>query len=170
MECNTNAWMDAARLALEGWAIAQCAAGLASIALARRLREADVEEEALPPCVLVVPLYLPNEHALAADTLRHAAAQPVSRVHVVYNAPHDMPEAEAALRALAEELATDARPVEVTRVEGSASKAANLNHAVDVAAEPHVLILDADHRVADADACARLRRRLVAHAPRRRPR
>lgn len=153
--------MDVARVLLVAWSIVQCVAGFVSAFLVWCSRDRSKPVN-LPSCVLVVPLYLPNETSIVVDTLKHAATQPVDRVHIVVNTPEEMPKLEAELRDLAEALTTKSRPVEFTRVIGSTSKAANLNYAVEVATEEHTILYDADHRI-DCDDCTRLRTSLAMH-------
>ena len=156
--------MEVVRLSITTWTLVQCAAGFVSIFLHYYLKaksRVNDSEQPLPTCVMVIPMYLPNEACIAKETIKHAAAQNVNRVHIVYNTSHDMPELESSLRDLAETLSSKECLVELTRVMDSTSKAANLNYALTVATEEHMMIYDADHRI-QGDGCTALRKSLTS--------
>jgi len=155
--------IEQVQFGLEIWTIVQCLAGFLSIFfVCCRVCQTNKKVVDLPTCVLVVPMYLPNEEKIAFNALKHAAKQNVNRIHIVFNTPHDMPKIETELQELARNLSTSERPINVTRVLESVSKAANLNYAVNVATESHMLIYDVDHRIIN-DGCTLLRQRLASH-------
>lgn len=103
------------------------------------------EADALPPCTAVIAAYLPNEQDIILETLAHHLATvdvPPDRYEVVlaYNTPHDLP-LEKELRALA---AREPR-LRLLKVEGSRSKAENVNAALVDAIGEIVAVYDADH-------------------------
>lgn len=131
-------------------------------ALRRSLRRTpDDELRVQEPVAVIVPCYLPNEALIIEGTIRHLltelAHMETLHIYLAYNTPHDLPEAEAALQALAAEVAGSvavpkptggagiARRLVVQRVHGSRSKAENLNHVIPQLSEEFVAIYDADH-------------------------
>jgi len=105
----------------------------------------DVAELELPPCTAIVAAYLPNEQDIILDTLNHLLNQVAvedDRLEVIlaYNRPEPLP-IESALQALAGQ---DTR-LRLLCVEGSRSKAENVNAALEVAQGTIVAIFDADH-------------------------
>lgn len=99
----------------------------------------------VPDCTAIVAAYLPNEQQIILQTVRHLLdnlAAPAERLQVIlaYNSPDVLP-VEATLRRLAEE---DAR-FTLLRVEGSLSKAQNINAALAHARGRVIAIYDADH-------------------------
>jgi cellulose synthase/poly-beta-1,6-N-acetylglucosamine synthase-like glycosyltransferase len=108
-----------------------------------RLRLADLPP--VPPVTFIVAAFLPNERQIILTTIRHLLSdveRPKSGFEVIlaYNTPADLP-VEKELRRLAE-----ADPAfRVLRVEGSESKAENVNAALEVATGEITCILDADH-------------------------
>jgi len=98
----------------------------------------------------VVPCYLPNEQEIIEESawhiLENLEAPGELDLWVVYNTPHDLPEIEARLKAMAER--TDlprGRKMRVLRVEQSCSKAENLNAVLPRLTSPYVAVYDADH-------------------------
>lgn len=101
--------------------------------------------DALPPCTAVIAAYLPNEQEIILETLAHHLSTPdvpADRLQVIlaYNTPHALP-IEDDLRALADR---DPR-LKLLKVEGSRSKAENVNAALVDATGEIVGIFDADH-------------------------
>ncbi len=102
----------------------------------------------LPRCSLLVAAYLPNEQDIIFETLRHilnSLHRPTGGLEVVlaYNTPYDLA-IEDDLQAFAE-----LHPeLKLLRVEGSHSKAENLNAALELVTGEIVGILDADHHPA----------------------
>jgi cellulose synthase/poly-beta-1,6-N-acetylglucosamine synthase-like glycosyltransferase len=99
----------------------------------------------VPRASLIVAAYLPNEHEIIRETLEQILAtvrRPEGGLEIVlaYNTPVDLP-VEEDLRRYAE-LHPELR---LLRVEGSESKAENLNAAIEVVTGEIVGILDADH-------------------------
>lgn len=103
----------------------------------------------LPPTgsvTFVVAAFLPNERQIILDTIRHllsAVNRPEAGFEVIlaYNTPCNLP-IEKALARLAEH--DDA--FTMLRVEGSESKAENVNAAIARATGEVICILDADHQ------------------------
>jgi len=101
------------------------------------------EPEAWPRVSAVIAAYLPNESATIESTLaafRRLDYPGELQVVLAYNTPQDLP-VEDALRDVA---AADPR-VELLRVEGSTSKAQNVNAALQVVTGEVVGVFDADH-------------------------
>ena len=103
------------------------------------------DTDALPACTAVIAAYLPNEQTIILETLAHHLSNvdvPPDRFEVVlaYNTPQDLP-IEADLRALAER---EPR-LRLLKVEGSRSKAENVNAALVEASGEIVAVYDADH-------------------------
>lgn len=101
----------------------------------------------LPRCSFLVAAYLPNEQDIIIETLQHLLNVERSadglEIILAYNTPQDLP-IEEDLRLLAE-----AHPeLRLLRVEGSQSKAENLNAALDIVTGDITCILDADHHPA----------------------
>jgi cellulose synthase/poly-beta-1,6-N-acetylglucosamine synthase-like glycosyltransferase len=101
------------------------------------------EPERYPAASAIIAAYLPNESATIESTL--AAFQRLDypgplQVVLAYNTPRDLP-VEDALRDLA---ARDPR-IELLRVDGSTSKAQNVNAALQVVTGELVGVFDADH-------------------------
>jgi len=101
--------------------------------------------ERWPSVALIVPCYLPNEEAIVMETVRHMCsieyAGPL-RVVVVYNTPRPCA-VQAELHALTE---LHGRSVEAHNVQGSSSKAHNLEYALTVVDEEVLVLFDADHQ------------------------
>jgi cellulose synthase/poly-beta-1,6-N-acetylglucosamine synthase-like glycosyltransferase len=99
----------------------------------------------LPRCSFLVAAYLPNEQDIILDTLKHILNK-VQRssagleVILAYNTPVDLP-VEDDLRRLAH-IHPELR---LLRVDGSHSKAENLNAALHIVTGEITCILDADH-------------------------
>lgn len=99
----------------------------------------------LPACTAVVAAYLPNEQEIILATLRHLLTHvdvPPQQFQVIlaYNTPEPLA-VEDEIRALA---ARDPRLLPL-RVEGSRSKAENVNAALQAATGKIVAVYDADH-------------------------
>jgi cellulose synthase/poly-beta-1,6-N-acetylglucosamine synthase-like glycosyltransferase len=102
----------------------------------------------LPRCTFIVAAYLPNEQEIIIETIEHilnTVYRSASGIELIlaYNTPVDLP-IEDELRSLAE-LHPELR---LLRVEGSHSKAENLNAALDWVTGDITCILDADHHPA----------------------
>lgn len=102
----------------------------------------------LPRCSFLIAAYLPNEQDIILETLRHilyTTHRPTAGLEVIlaYNTPTDL--------AIEEDLQCFAElhpELKLLRVEGSHSKAENLNAAIDLVTGDVVCILDADHHPA----------------------
>jgi len=116
----------------------------------------------VPRASFVVAAYLPNEQEIIFETLEHilgTVRRPEAGLEIVlaYNTPLDLP-VEEELRRYAER-----RPeLRLLRVEGSESKAENLNAGIEVATGEIIGILDADHHP-PADCFERAWRWLEGH-------
>jgi cellulose synthase/poly-beta-1,6-N-acetylglucosamine synthase-like glycosyltransferase len=111
---------------------------------ARRPRSTDP----VPKCSFLVAAYLPNEQDIILETLEHVllnVERPEGGLEVIlaYNTPIDLP-IEHELHRLAQ-LYPELR---LLRVEGSRSKAENLNAAFEIVTGEVTCILDADHHPA----------------------
>lgn len=102
----------------------------------------------LPRCSFLVAAYLPNEQDIILDTMRHMlynVDRPDGGLELIlaYNTPMDLP-IEEDLRHLSQ-----THPeLRLLRVEGSHSKAENLNAALDIVTGEIVCVVDADHHPA----------------------
>lgn len=102
----------------------------------------------VPRSTFLVAAYLPNEQDIILETVRHilqTVQRPEAGLELIltYNTPTDLP-VEEELRSLA-----DTHPeLKLLRVEGSHSKAENLNAALEIVTGEIVCILDADHHPA----------------------
>ncbi len=104
-------------------------------------------DQALPSCSLIVAAYLPNEQSIILETLNYildTMQRPEAGFELVlaYNTPIDLPQIEAELV----DLAARNPELKLLRVEGSRSKAENLNAAMKMVKGEITGILDADHR------------------------
>ena len=102
----------------------------------------------VPRCSFLVAAYLPNEQDIILDTLEHLLYRveaPAAGLEVIlaYNTPIDLP-IEDDLRQLAQQNPD----LKLLRVEGSRSKAENLNAALNTVTGEIVCVLDADHHPA----------------------
>jgi cellulose synthase/poly-beta-1,6-N-acetylglucosamine synthase-like glycosyltransferase len=102
----------------------------------------------LPRCTFIVAAYLPNEQDIILDTIRHILSTVYRsalgiELILAYNTPIDLP-IEGELQAFAEQHPE----LRLLRVEGSHSKAENLNAALDLVTGDITCILDADHHPA----------------------
>ena len=102
----------------------------------------------LPRCSFIVAAYLPNEQSIILETLDHLLNriyQPDTGLEVIlaYNTPTTLP-IEQTLR----RLAIKHRNFRPYRVEGSHSKAENINAALNIVTGDITCILDADHHPA----------------------
>ncbi len=116
----------------------------------------------VPRASFVVAAYLPNEQEIIFETLEHilgTVRRPEAGLEIVlaYNTPLDMP-IEGELHRYAEQHPE----LTLLRVEGSESKAENLNAGLEVATGEIVGILDADHHP-PADCFERAWRWLEGH-------
>jgi cellulose synthase/poly-beta-1,6-N-acetylglucosamine synthase-like glycosyltransferase len=120
------------------------------------------------PVSVVVPCYLPNEVEIIGETidhilhnLRHDGAL---TLYVVYNTPHAL-QYEAELRARADSQAgvPAGRRLVVLHVQGSRSKAENLNAVFEQIEDEVTAIYDADHHP-DPGSLAMLLRKLENHS------
>lgn len=107
--------------------------------------EAAIPEE-LPLLSAIIPAYLPNEQRIIVETVQHflhSLAVPPDRFQllVAYNTPVDLP-VEGDLHRLA---SRDPR-LRLLRVEGSRTKAENINAALPHLKGTYTAIFDADHR------------------------
>jgi GGDEF domain-containing protein len=98
-----------------------------------------------PPASALIAAYLPNEAGTVVETVETFLAQdyPDLQVILAYNTPSDMP-VEATLREIADR---DPRFLPL-RVEGSVSKAQNVNAALARVTGEFVGVFDADHHPA----------------------
>lgn len=102
------------------------------------------------PISVVVPCYLPNEQYILLETIDHILTQlrhdgPLT-LYIVYNTPTDLPfEDELHAKAARQEGVPAGRRLVVTKVEGSRSKAENLNAAFEEIDDDLTAIYDADH-------------------------
>lgn len=120
--------------------------GLIEAIAAFRMRQPPPGPELpLPSTTAIVPAYLPNEAEIIMETARHhlATGPRDLQLIVAYNTPTPLP-VETELLALAQE---DPR-LTVLRVDGSRSKAANINAAIEITTGDVVGVFDADHHPA----------------------
>jgi cellulose synthase/poly-beta-1,6-N-acetylglucosamine synthase-like glycosyltransferase len=102
-------------------------------------------ETVVPRCSFIVVAYLPNEQDIILETLQHILTtvhRPADGLELVlaYNTPVDLP-IEADLHLFAK-----SHPeLRLLRVEGSHSKAENINAALEIVTGRVTCILDADH-------------------------
>jgi len=98
-----------------------------------------------PPASAIIAAYLPNEAPIIEATVAaFLQVQYPAQLQVIlaYNTPRDMPEIEERLRAIAR-----ANPRFVAmRVQGSTSKAQNVNFALPYATGEFTAVFDADHQ------------------------
>jgi cellulose synthase/poly-beta-1,6-N-acetylglucosamine synthase-like glycosyltransferase len=118
----------------------ECAA-----ALRRREPPPVADGQALPPASAVIAAYLPNESRTVVETVEEFLRQDYPRLQVIlaYNTPSPLP-VEQLLHEIA---ARDPRFVPL-RVEGSVSKAQNVNAALARVTGEFVGVFDADHHPA----------------------
>jgi cellulose synthase/poly-beta-1,6-N-acetylglucosamine synthase-like glycosyltransferase len=110
-----------------------------------RSRPAPVPIESLPTCTVIVPAYLPNEAPIIVDTVLHMLEHidvPHDRLEVIV--PYNTPEPLDVEKMLAR-LASEDRRLVPLKVEGSKSKAENVNAALRIANGEVIAIFDADH-------------------------
>ncbi|MEM8614190.1 MAG: glycosyltransferase family 2 protein [Cyanobacteria bacterium P01_H01_bin.105] len=115
----------------------------------------------LPRCSFIVAAYLPNEQNIILETIDHLLNrihQPAASLEVIlaYNTPVRLP-IEHTLKRLARKY-PNFRPY---RVEGSHSKAENINAALNIVTGDITCILDADHH--PAPDCFERAGRWIAH-------
>ena len=97
---------------------------------------------------VLLPCYLPNEQVILRDTMAHILEKlefpaPFELI-LCYNTPKAL-EIEDELAALDGHVYDNQRTLRVLKVEGSRSKAENLNAALDLVQTENVVIYDADH-------------------------
>lgn len=101
------------------------------------------------PVAAVIPCYLPNEECILLDTIEHVTKNLTHlddlTIYIVYNTPYAM-DIEDALHGLARDFKVKGRKLVVHKVEGSTSKARNLNDIMPLITAKFVVIYDADHR------------------------
>ncbi|HEY9908558.1 MAG TPA: glycosyltransferase family 2 protein [Thermosynechococcaceae cyanobacterium] len=102
----------------------------------------------LPRCSFLVAAYLPNEQDIILETVRHIlhnVHRPAAGLELIlaYNTPVDLPIEEDLHR-----LAQLHPELRLLRVEGSQSKAENMNAALDIVTGEIACIVDADHHPA----------------------
>ena len=135
------------RLWSPSWWLARTFASPASAATPfAQIQKAGLSRTSL---TVLVPAYLPNEQAILGGTVRHILEKleydyPF-RLIVCYNTPTPLPAVEAQLQALERQTFRQGRSVLVLKVEGSTSKAENLNAALDLVDTERLVIYDADH-------------------------
>ncbi|HZO09502.1 MAG TPA: glycosyltransferase family 2 protein [Myxococcota bacterium] len=108
-------------------------------------RRVPVPTRPVPRSTFIVAAYLPNEQDIIVDTLTHIldhVRRPEAGLELIlaYNSPVELP-----IEAELHQLAASRPELRILRVEGSESKAENLNAAIEVASGEIVGILDADH-------------------------
>ena len=109
----------------------------------RSVHPPQVAEESYPPATAIIAAYLPNEAATIVETVR--AFQRIDypaglQIVLAYNTPRPLP-VEETLRQMAE----GDRQFKAIHVEGSESKAQNVNTALSEATGEFIGIFDADH-------------------------
>jgi len=109
----------------------------------RSVHPPQVPEESYPPATAIIAAYLPNEAATIVETVR--AFQRIDypaglQIVLAYNTPRPLP-VEETLRQIAE----GDRQFKAIHVEGSESKAQNVNTALSEATGEFIGIFDADH-------------------------
>jgi GGDEF domain-containing protein len=116
-----------------------------SAAAAKRVEPPPLDDRAPPPASAIIAAYLPNEAETVVETVETFLRQdyPDLQIILAYNTPRPLP-VEAKLHEIA---ARDTR-FEPLRVEGSASKAQNVNAALARVRGEFVGIFDADHHPA----------------------
>jgi len=116
-----------------------------SIAALRQVEPPPLDDRAPPPATAIIAAYLPNEAETVVETVETFLRQnyPDLQIVLAYNTPSSLP-VEEKLREIA---ARDPR-FQPLRVEGSASKAQNVNAALARVRGEFVGIFDADHHPA----------------------
>ena len=108
------------------------------------LRRPELPEEpaTLPPATAIIAAYLPNEAATLIETVFAFLRQdyPDLQVILAYNTPHPLPVEDQL-----QEIARRDPRLEPLRIEGSVSKAQNVNAALARARGEIVGVFDADH-------------------------
>jgi cellulose synthase/poly-beta-1,6-N-acetylglucosamine synthase-like glycosyltransferase/GGDEF domain-containing protein len=109
---------------------------------ALRRPELPEEPETLPPATAVIAAYLPNEAATVVETVEAFLQQdyPDFQIILAYNTPQPLPVEEEL-----QEIARQNPRLEPLRVEGSVSKAQNVNAALAKVRGTIVGVFDADH-------------------------
>ena len=145
-------------------------------AVAKTLRDpnqnalADMQRESLGklPLTVLLPCYLPNEQHILMETIEHIIHKLqysfAFTLVVCYNTPEPIP-FEAELAKIDGKVYPNGRTLKVLKVEGSTSKAENLNEALENVTTENVVIYDADHQPDPESllvACAHMAARGVA--------
>jgi len=108
------------------------------------LRRPDLPEEpdTLPPATAVIAAYLPNEAGTVIETVEAFLLQdyPDFQIILAYNTPHPLPVEDEL-----QEIARRDPRLEPIRIEGSVSKAQNVNAALARVRGTIVGVFDADH-------------------------
>jgi len=139
--------------------ISLCGAYLHRIRYKRRLTtqmapESERRVSYVTGVTVLLPCYMPNEKAILPATVQHIIEkieypQPFDLI-LCYNSPKPVEPAESEWAALNGHVYENGRTLRVMKIEGSKSKAENLNAALDAVDTENVMIYDADHH-ADAD-------------------
>jgi DNA-binding response OmpR family regulator len=116
-----------------------------SVAAIRPVEPPPLEDRPPPPASAIIAAYLPNEAETVVETVEAFLRQdyPDLQIVLAYNTPRSLP-VEDVLR----EIASRDPRFEPLRVEGSASKAQNVNAALARVRGEFVGIFDADHHPA----------------------
>lgn len=100
------------------------------------------------PVAAVIPCYLPNEACILRETIQHITEKMTHlddlTIFIVYNTPHAM-DIEQEIQGMARVCRAEGRKLNVHKVEGSTSKAQNLNDVIPLITAKFVAIYDADH-------------------------
>lgn len=100
------------------------------------------------PVTVLLPCYLPNEQHILNDTIEHIIHKLqygyAFTLVVCYNTPEPLAY-EAELQLLHGKAFPNGRKISILKVDGSTSKAENLNLALESVDTEHVVIYDADH-------------------------
>ena len=108
-------------------------------------RQADAALPSAVPVSIIIPCYLPSDHAVVEATVAHILDRlehtgPLT-VLLVYNTPSPHP-AEARLAELSGRAWPAGRGVRLVKAEGSRSKAENLNAALALVQDEYVALYD----------------------------
>jgi cellulose synthase/poly-beta-1,6-N-acetylglucosamine synthase-like glycosyltransferase len=139
--------------------VTSLALALESVAASRRFKT-PVGPITPPSLSVVVSAYLPNEQEIIIETLRHILRgldvwSPRMQIILAYNTPSTLD-----IEAVLHQLGRTASQIQPLKVEGSTSKAENINGALPYLTGEMTLLLDADHHPAP-DAPARAWRWLM---------
>jgi cellulose synthase/poly-beta-1,6-N-acetylglucosamine synthase-like glycosyltransferase len=109
----------------------------------RPMHPPPLQEEDYVPATAIIAAYLPNEAATIVQTIRSVQRidYPAGlQIVLAYNTPRAMP-----VESTLQEIAREDRRFKVVRVDGSESKAQNVNAALSEATGEFIGIFDADH-------------------------